>query len=86
MYSKAPESIEEAILIIDGGSFEHITVAITSNSSSIIIRLLVPFLKRMNLFWNAITHALSSSIIKTSVFLKMRDLKLYKNNFPNVID
>jgi hypothetical protein len=51
MYSKAKGSIEEAILIMDGGNFEDkITVPITVNESSIIVKLLIPFSKRMILF------------------------------------
>ena len=51
MYSKAPESIEVAILILDGGNFEYeIMLLITLNESSIIIRLLTPSSKSMNLF------------------------------------
>ena len=51
MHSKAPESIEDAILIMDGGKFEFkITVPITVNESSIIVRLFTSFSKSMNLF------------------------------------
>ena len=51
MYSKAPESIEEAILIMDVGNFEDkITVPITVNESSIIVSLLTPYSKSMILF------------------------------------
>jgi hypothetical protein len=87
MYSKAPESIEEAILIMDGGKFEDkIMMPITVNASSIIVSLLTPFSKSMNLFRNAKTHTLSSFLSISFVFLKMIDLKFSKNNFPNVID
>ena len=87
MYSKAPESIEEAILIMDGGNFEDkIMMPITVNASSIIVSFLTPFLKNMNLFRNAKTHNFFSFLIISFVFLKMIDLKFSKNNFPNIID
>jgi hypothetical protein len=79
MNSKAPGSIEEAILIIYGGNFEFkITVPITVNELSINIRLFLSFSKSMNLFWNAKTHTLSSFLIKPIVFLKIKDLKFFK--------
>jgi hypothetical protein len=80
MYSKAPESIEEAILIMDGGNFEYeIMVLITVNESSIIIRLLTPSSKRMNLFWYSKTQTFSTFLIKSYVFLKIIGLKFFKN-------
>jgi hypothetical protein len=79
MNSKAPESIREAILIIDGGNFEFkIMVPITVNELSIIIRLFTSFSKSMNLFYNANTHTFSSFLIKPTVFLKIKDLKFFK--------
>ena len=84
MYSKAPESIEEAILIIDRGNFkDKIMVLITVNVLSIIIRLLTPYSKSMNLLLNAKTHTFSTFLIKPSVFSKITDLKFFKNNSPN---
>ena len=75
MNSKAPESIKEAILIIDGHNFElKVTVPIKVNELSIIIRLLTSFSKSMILFYNAKTHTLSSFLIKPTTFLKIKDL------------
>ena len=87
MHSKAPESIEEAILITRGGNFEFkITVPITVNESSIIVSLFTPCSKKIILFWNANTHALTLSSNRPSAFLKMIDLKFSKNNYPIDID
>ena len=87
MNSKAPESIKEAILIIYGGNFEFkITVPITVNESSIIVRQFTPFSKSIILLWNANTLAMRSSLMKPSAFLKMIDLKFSKNNLPIDID
>jgi hypothetical protein len=64
MYSKAPESIEEAILILERGNFEpKITLPITVNESSIIVRPSIPFSKSMILFFNAKTHGSTSFLL-----------------------
>ena len=44
------------------------------------------FSNSMNLFWNEKTNALSSFLIKPSVFLKMKDLKFFKNEDSIDID
>jgi hypothetical protein len=84
MHSKAPESIEEAILIMDRGNYkDKIMLLITVNESSIIIRLLTPYSKSMNLLLNAKTYTFSTFLIKPSVFSKITDLKFFKNKSPN---